>query len=701
MASRIAGITIEIDGDTTKLQKSLKGVDSDLKATSAKLRDVEKLLKLDPKNTELLRQKQQALSDSIEKTKERLSALKDAQSQFAKGTEEWDSIQREIIATEQNLDNLERDYRNFGSVAKQQMLAVGKSMQDAGKKVTELGNKLKPLSTAAGGVLTGLGTLAYKSVTAADDLASLSKQTGISTDELQKMQYASDLVDVSVEDITGALRKMKPKMDDSNETFQKLGISVKDADGNMRGATDVFYDSLKALQGISNETERDQIAMELFGKGADSLAGIIDDGGAALRAYGNEAARMGLIMSGDTIDALNQTNDTIDKTKNTLLASAAQLGATAAQVLAPLIERLSAGLQRISEWMRQLSPQQVDMVLKIAGVVAAVAPLLIIGGKLITGIGAIVSALGFLMSPIGLVVVAIAALVAAGVALYKNWDKIKEAAENLRKNIAQAWEKFKKNTVDTFETVKNSVSQKCDSIKNTVTNRAQSIKNSVVNTWNNLKNAVQNANNGMQNILSSAWSNLRTAASNHFNGIKTTISNVMQNVKNSVSNIWSNIYNNFINRLSALGQSVYNVFSNIWENIKNTMQNIRNLFSGITFNFPHIKLPHFSWEWIDLGGLVSIPRIYIDWYKKAYENPVMFTSPTVLGTASGLKGFGDGHGAEIVMGLDKLRELVGSQASGVNITIVQQPWQNAKELAHEVQKVLVSENRQKAAAGYA
>ena len=115
MASRIAGITIEIDGDTTKLQKSLKGVDSDLKATSAKLRDVEKLLKLDPKNTELLRQKQQALSDSIEKTKERLSALKDAQSQFAKGSEEWDSIQREIIATEQNLNNLERDYRNFGS----------------------------------------------------------------------------------------------------------------------------------------------------------------------------------------------------------------------------------------------------------------------------------------------------------------------------------------------------------------------------------------------------------------------------------------------------------------------------------------------------------------------------------------------------------------------------------------------------------
>lgn len=701
MAGRIAGITIEIGGDTTKLQSALKGVDKTLKTTQANLRDINKLLKMDPGNVELLTQKQKNLKTAIQATKDRLKELKAAQSGVKEGTAEWDALQREIIATEQDLSKLKSEYRAFGSVAKQVVQEAGKKMQEFGQKISGVGQKFAPISKAAAGLVTGIGSLGYKAVTAADDLASLSKQTGISTDELQKMQYAADLVDVSVEDITGALRKMKPKMDDSNETFAKLGVSVKDADGNLRDATDVFYDSLKALQGISNETERDQIAMELFGKGADSLAGIIDDGGAALRAYGNEAARMGLIMSGDTIDALNQTNDTIDKTKNTLLASAAQLGATAAQVLAPLIERLSAGLQRISEWMRQLSPQQVDMVLKIAGVVAAVAPLLIIGGKLITGIGAIVSALGFLMSPIGLAVVAIAALVAAGVALYKNWDKIKEAAENLRKNIAQAWEKFKKNTVDTFETVKNSISQKWDSIKNTVTNRAQSIKNSVVNTWNNLKNAVQNANNGMQNILASAWSNLRTAASNHFNGIKTTISNVMQNVKNSVSNIWSNIYNNFINRLSALGQSVYNVFSNIWENIKNTMQNIRNLFSGITFNFPHIKLPHFSWEWIDLGGLVSIPRIYIDWYKKAYENPVMFTSPTVLGTASGLKGFGDGHGAEIVMGLDKLRELVGSQASGVNITIVQQPWQNAKELAHEVQKVLVAENRQKAAAGYA
>ena len=96
MATRIAGITIENGGDTTKLQKALKGVDSQLKTTQNNLKDINKLLKLDPGNTELLTQKQQNLQKAISGTKDRLQQLKDAQGQVAKGTQEWDALQREI-----------------------------------------------------------------------------------------------------------------------------------------------------------------------------------------------------------------------------------------------------------------------------------------------------------------------------------------------------------------------------------------------------------------------------------------------------------------------------------------------------------------------------------------------------------------------------------------------------------------------------
>ena len=109
-ANRIKGITIEIGGDTTKLQKALQNVDKDLRATETNLKDVNKLLKFDPKNAELLAQKQKNLEKAIGLTKDRLKQLKDAQGKVKEGTSEWDALQREIVATEQDLKSLEKEY---------------------------------------------------------------------------------------------------------------------------------------------------------------------------------------------------------------------------------------------------------------------------------------------------------------------------------------------------------------------------------------------------------------------------------------------------------------------------------------------------------------------------------------------------------------------------------------------------------------
>lgn len=599
MANRIAGITIEIGGDTTKLQTALKGVDKTLKTTQANLKDINKLLKLDPKNTDLLNQKQKNLQTAIKATKDRLAELKQAQSQFAKGSAEWDAIGREISATEQDLKKLEGEYRSFGSVAKQVVQAVGKQMQDLGKKITAAGQKFQPVSRAAAAVVTGMGALGMSAINTADDLETLSKQTGLSTDEIQKMQYASELVDVSLDSITGALKKMKPKMTDSNETFAKLGVSIRDADGNMRSATDVFYDSLTALSQIENETERDQVAMELFGKGADELAGIIDDGGQALKDYGKEAEDLGLIMGGDELEALSAINDQVVQLKNQFKGSALKLGAKIAEAAAPIVEKLAAGLEKVAAWFDKLTPQQAEMALKIAAVVAAIAPVMMIIGKLVTGIGGLISAFGFLLSPIGLIIAAIVALIAIGVLLYKNWDKIKAKAEEIKNNIVASWNNMKANVAATVDNIKTAVVEKWENIKETVQQKIEDLKNGAVNKFNAMK-----------------------------------------------------------------------------DTIKNVIDRIKQLFN-FQWKLPHLKLPHLSITYEEAGdlgkffGVNRIPHLSVEWYKKAYDNAMMFTRPTVMATPYGYKGFGDGSGAEIVMGLDKLREVVGANQN-VTVNVVLQ-----------------------------
>lgn len=519
MASRIAGITIEIDGDTQKFQKSIKEADKQLKTTQSTLKDVNKLLKFDPGNTELLTQKQKNLEKAIDQTKDRLQQLKDAQSQVARGTDEWDRLQREIIETEHNLDGLQGELRNFGSVSAQQIAAAGQKMEEFGNKVKQAGEKMKPLSTAAAGLVTGMVGLGYTAMTTADDLNTLSKQTGISTDSLQKMQYAADRMDVSVETISGAVAKLKKNMDGSGEPFEKLGVAVTDSEGNMRAAEDVFFDVAQALSEIPNEVERDQVAYEIFGKSADQLAGIIDDGGAAFREYGKEAEDLGLILSQDTLNAINKSNDAIDKSKAQFKAAALELGATIATGLAPVIDKLSKGVEKLVGWFQNLTPEQTNLIMTIASVVAAIAPVLIIGGKLISGIGTILklapllgSALTFLVSPIGLVIAGVAALIAIGVLLYKNWDKIKawavEKWNAIKDSILTAWENIKAGVALKIEEFKTSISEAWETVKTTVEQKWQEIVDKLKETAGKLKDVGKLAVDKIKEGISSAWSSL-------------------------------------------------------------------------------------------------------------------------------------------------------------------------------------------------
>ena len=431
---RIAGITIEIGGDTSKLADSLKKVDKQLRTTQTSLKDINKLLKLDPTNTELLRQKHNLLGKSVEATREKLKQEEEALRQLKeagnteKNQEQQDALQRELVETRSNLKDLERQYAE----SEPHLAKFAATSQ-------QVAEKTKRVSQAAAGLGVALLGNAYKAAQTADELNTLARNTGISVEELQKMQYASDLVDVSMDQMAGSLKKLTQQMGKGSDVFDKLGVNIYDANGNMRDATDVWYDSLQALSQVTNETERDTIAMELFGRSAMDLSGIIDDGGAALREMGQEAEDMGLVLSGDALNAANEFNDAIDLLKARTSAAFLEAGAALATSLVPMLEKLVEKVTEVLLWFSDLDGTTQTIILSILGLVAAISPVASLFASITTVVGGLSAALAFLATPAGFTVMIIGELIAVGIQLYRNWDEVSAQLRGTWNTIKQTF----------------------------------------------------------------------------------------------------------------------------------------------------------------------------------------------------------------------------------------------------------------------
>lgn len=571
--NRIKGITIEIGGNTTKLTDSLKNVDKSLKDTQSKLKDVNKLLKLDPSNIELLRQKHDLLSKAVDDTKKRQEELKKAL-EDAKNSgdtkysqEQQNALQRELIETTQDLKQLQ-DALNHSSPL----------LEAVSAKTGEWSEKTRKMSTAAAGLGAAMIGNAYSAALAVDDLNTLSKQTGFTVEELQKMQYASSLVDVDFNTMTGSIAKLTKNMANGSDAFGKLGISVKDEmTGQLRDANTVWYETLWALSKVQNETERDALAMELFGKSAADLSGIVDDGGVALMSYGSEAEELGLILSQDDVDAANKFNDAMDQLKARTSAAFLEAGAALAETLVPALEKLVEIATQVLTWFANLDGGTQAFILTVLALVAAISPILGIISALTGAAAALNVAMLPMIATIGGIILAVGAVVAAGVLLYQNWDTIKQKASELWSSITT-----------TFENIKTSISEKIESARQTVSDAVEKIKG----------------------IFNFSWS------------------------------------------------------------------------------LPPIKVPHFSVSggeppW-GIMGKGSLPRISISWYRKAYDDAVLFNQPTIIPTIGGLKGFGDGPGSELVIGVNKLREVIGTSGNNINVNVYAAPGMDETAVANAV-----------------
>lgn len=438
MAGNIKGITIEFDGNTTKLSKALSDIKDKSKGVDSALRDVNKALKFNPGNTELLAQKQTLLKEKIQATKDRLEAFKQAQQSLDsqgidKTSKEYMEVRRNIIQCESQIKTFNAELKKTDAAASH-IGQLGKKFQDTGEKISSAGRTFAPVSKAAGVVAGALGATAYKAARAADDINTLSKVSGIGTKELQLYAASADLVDVSVEDMAKAQTKLKKNMfnaakgtGDAAIAFDKLGVKVVGNDGHLRNQNDVFQETIKKLGSMKNETERDALAMQIFGKSATQLNPMIEDMGRTYQLV-TETMKKNKIkfVDQETLDQANAFNDQVDTMKFIAITAFQQIGSKIAAALLPAITKIQEGFSKVMGYISNMDGRVLAVITGIAGAIATVAPaLLIVGGltskfgkalsslaKIAPGFsGALGKAFGFLKAnPIILVVAALAAL---------------------------------------------------------------------------------------------------------------------------------------------------------------------------------------------------------------------------------------------------------------------------------------------------
>lgn len=467
MAGDIKGITIEFRGNATPLQKAIRQVDSELKKTTKELSNVNKALKFNPGNVDLWRQKQKLLTDKINETTDKLNALKAAQKQMDaakvdKNSEQYRKLQREIIETDSQLKHFKSELRSIGSP---NLTALGNQFKQIGGQIEGAGQKMRGLSTAAAGVAAAIGAVTVKSGQWADDINTMSKVYSISTTDLQKYSAAAKLVDVEVETIAKSHVKLEKQMmaasegtGASAEAFEKLGVSVTNADGSLKNGDQVWQETIQALGKMENETERDALAMQLMGKSATELNPLIEDGGKAYEQLAETMQKYGLdFIDQETLDQANAFNDSLDTMKAVGMVAFQQLGTTLAAYLAPAMEKIVDVVGRFAAWLTNLDPQVLAIIATVAGVLAVLAPLLIIIGQIATGVGALISVFSLLAGPVGIVIAVIAALVAVGVLLYKNWDTIKAKAIEFKDNVVATFNNFKTQVITTFNNIKTAI----------------------------------------------------------------------------------------------------------------------------------------------------------------------------------------------------------------------------------------------------
>lgn len=478
--NRIKGITIEIGGETTELQKSLKEVDDKLSTTQKNLKDINKLLKLDPRNTDLLKQKQENLKTAISGTKDRLKELKDAYKKIdGKSSEEakqqQQALKREIIETEQNLKSLKEQYRDFGSVAKQKLTDVGNSIKEAGGKISDVGKDMTMKVTAP---LLALGTVGinynaqmeqYR--TMFTTLTGSAEEADRIISQLQEDAQKSPFDSASLISANQYLISAGVEADEARQTILNLGNAVA-ATGGGSAELERMAQNLQQIKNVGKASSQDikqfaNAGINIYGLLAEATGKSVEQVKDMDVSYEllSEALAKASEEGGKYYGAMeaqgNTLNGSLSATKESIQMLLGEITASAMPVIVQVLNKV----REVIKWFSNLSGSTKKIILIVGAAVAAIGPVMTVLGSVISFVGTLVTGIGALMNPITLVVAAVGVIIGVIARLISTNETFKSIAVNV-------WTTFKNtlSTVASFVSDKISwISNKFSSLKNAIT----------------------------------------------------------------------------------------------------------------------------------------------------------------------------------------------------------------------------------------
>lgn len=477
--NRIKGITIEIDGDVSGLQRALSKVDSSLKNTQTSLKDVNKLLKLDPKNTELLTQKQGLLNDAVKITEQRLKELKNAYGNLKADSpeelaEKQNALKREIIETEQNLKSLKDQYKDFGSVAKQQLKAVSDQLKETGEKLQSTGKDLTLKLTAP---IVALGTIGVnynaqieQYQTMFTTLTGSAEEADRIISQLQADAQKSPFDSATLIQANQYLISAGVGADEARKTILDLGNAIA-ATGGGSAELERMSQNLQQIKNVGKASSQDikqfaNAGINIYGLLAEATGKTVEEVKEMDVSYDllADALAKASAEGGKYYGAMEAQGQTLNGSLSATKESIQMLLGEITQAAMPIIVQVLGKIREVITWLSSLDDETKKRILIIASIVAAIGPVITIIGTIISGLGSLVGFIGMMMSPMGALVAAIGALVAAGVALYQNWETIKKVASDvwakLKEDFQQIVDFFKEKIqflVDKFVAFKEAI----------------------------------------------------------------------------------------------------------------------------------------------------------------------------------------------------------------------------------------------------